>query len=43
MNRDEVKKKVAESRKAQGLPPVVKDTATLARVVTLIKTGGDKS
>lgn len=43
MNREEVKQKVAASRKAQGLPPVVKDTATLARVVALIKTGGDKS
>lgn len=40
MNAAEVRQWVADSRAAQGLPPVVKDRDTLARVVRLMKPGG---
>ncbi|GAB3586361.1 hypothetical protein GCM10027579_21930 [Calidifontibacter terrae] len=43
MSREELKQWVANSRASQGLPPVVNDKTTLARVVTLIKSGGDKA
>lgn len=40
MSDDEIRSFLAASRAKQGLPPVVKDPATIARIVALLKPNG---
>lgn len=37
LSREEITRRVRESRAEQGLPPTIQDPATLAHIVTLVR------